>query len=745
MASPAGHGGGGDGVASGGKGSMDGDAAAGEGVTCGICLTDARLAIRGELDCCTHHFCFVCIMAWARVESRCPFCKARFRAIRRPPVPGCFPSERLVTVAERSQVCNPSGHVNSTVNTDPYANTSCSVCNCSSDDNLLLLCELCDSAAHTYCVGLGTVIPEDDWFCTDCMTAKEEHSRCQNDDDSSSDQGNFQITIEAPRADPVTVPSIFNTVDEDYSLSSVRRTSVRSGRHSISNPVPSIFDIVDGDYTTIPIGRLHARSTRLDRTAGRLPSQSTSAESQCPESSQERDNVQVLLHAHSHLKFEKARTLHNSRNLSNRIRELRENWPALRAGSVGFATQLFNSRRGNGTGTISITENQRSAKLVVNSRQNGAGTSDVEERLQSATTFTEEASTSSGHANKISPKDDHDVCKAWKMLEIAKSSGGKKKSNKPSSLNCIAPFSMGNRSTSYSPIDTILGGKNNRLYYEITQKNNVEHNYSAKMEYIPPTMNFGECRKLPENYRTSDHGRITSTIMRQESSNGNVASSSHSEDVDQTFESLCDASRPERSKSDKLRPLTSPLLSGQSMVTSSLRLIPTPRSQSTEMVNPQELSVIATSNDIGIAGSNALVKSSRPDHHESKRKLCSETHADQGSKRSRLNCKITKSDISSLAIRELKLLNIDKTYGSDTFKEVARAATHTVLASCGLEHSQSLALALSRPVCKHTDRIEPLQSPALTKFCRECLCNFVKEVIGSLLSERKMDQTASSC
>jgi PHD and RING finger domain-containing protein 1 len=85
-----------------GKATMADEAA--QGVACGICLTDSRRAIRGELDCCAHHFCFVCIMAWARVESRCPFCKARFRTIRRPPVPGRLPSERIVTVAQRIQV-----------------------------------------------------------------------------------------------------------------------------------------------------------------------------------------------------------------------------------------------------------------------------------------------------------------------------------------------------------------------------------------------------------------------------------------------------------------------------------------------------------------------------------------------------------------------------------------------------------------------------------------------------------------
>lgn len=139
-----------------------------------------------------------------------------------------------------------------------------------------MLCELCDSAVHTYCAGLGTEIPEGDWFCTDCMTAKEEHSRCEIDDDNSSDHGEFKITIEVPIADPVAAPSISDIVDEGHSPNLVQRSSVQSNRPSISDPVPSIYDIVDDDYTTIPIGRVNARSTRLDSRAERLPSQGIS-------------------------------------------------------------------------------------------------------------------------------------------------------------------------------------------------------------------------------------------------------------------------------------------------------------------------------------------------------------------------------------------------------------------------------------------------------------------------------------
>jgi hypothetical protein len=39
--------------------------------TCDICLIKLWEAIRGELDCCMHHFCFVCIMAWSWIRAHC--------------------------------------------------------------------------------------------------------------------------------------------------------------------------------------------------------------------------------------------------------------------------------------------------------------------------------------------------------------------------------------------------------------------------------------------------------------------------------------------------------------------------------------------------------------------------------------------------------------------------------------------------------------------------------------------------
>lgn len=84
-----------------------GDGSDTESQSCGICLCSeesGRAIIRGRIDSCDHYFCFVCIMEWAKVESRCPLCKRRFTGIRRPPMDGVFLNERVVNVPVRDQV-----------------------------------------------------------------------------------------------------------------------------------------------------------------------------------------------------------------------------------------------------------------------------------------------------------------------------------------------------------------------------------------------------------------------------------------------------------------------------------------------------------------------------------------------------------------------------------------------------------------------------------------------------------------
>ncbi|XP_054780465.1 uncharacterized protein LOC129288104 isoform X2 [Prosopis cineraria] len=138
---------------------------------CGICLSEEdKRRVRGVLDCCTHFFCFACIMEWAKVESRCPLCKQRFKTISKPArstTAGVDLRGSVIQVPERDQVYQPSEEeLRSYI--DPYEYVICSECHQGGDDDLMLLCDLCDSPAHTYCVGLGREVPEGNWYCDGC-------------------------------------------------------------------------------------------------------------------------------------------------------------------------------------------------------------------------------------------------------------------------------------------------------------------------------------------------------------------------------------------------------------------------------------------------------------------------------------------------------------------------------------------------------------------------------------------------
>ena len=538
---------------------------------------------------------------------------------------------------------------------DPYADTICTVCNGSRDDELLLLCELCDSAAHTYCAGLGTVVPEGDWFCKDCATVREEQLRWLAENEGRDSQGEFEISIDVPRAEPVAPPSVSDVVDDEHDPD---RTDVWSGGLSTDDPVPSVYDIVGDDFaTSAGIFRMPARN------AEDFPSQCTlSAGSQCPGLTKGRDNGLGAYHARIRLEVERARTLRNSRNLDKRIRELRDNWAALRDGSMGFALRVPNGRRKDMNGSVSVaTEQCHPVPGTVSYRNGGPATS-----VQLPPLSPEETSTSLGHSKKVLHKDACDARKAWKRLEMAKTSGGKKISSNPASLSCSPPFSMGNRSTSYSPIDTVLGHKNHNHPNKVSQQNTANCGQGTKMESTPPAKYTGECRSLSEDSRSRIQERMISFQNRinQDSLNGEVASSIQDQHFDQSLASSCSTGILEKSKS--LHPLKCSSSSGQSPPTSSLQLGPSAGSQYAMMINPEDPPAVSavTTNEIGSAATTEVRTSSRADRHERKRKHSSEKCNAEGSKRSRSACKIAKSEISSLAVRELKLLKIDKMHGT---------------------------------------------------------------------------------
>lgn len=130
---------------------------------CGICHDVSD--VRGVLDSCEHTFCYPCISKWSSIESRCPYCRVRFSVIRQSRSDGTVLAEEQVPVRDQRAIFENREFI------DWLESVRCVVCNGSDAEDRLLLCDGCDQASHTFCVGLDSV-PEDAWFCSQCETAR---------------------------------------------------------------------------------------------------------------------------------------------------------------------------------------------------------------------------------------------------------------------------------------------------------------------------------------------------------------------------------------------------------------------------------------------------------------------------------------------------------------------------------------------------------------------------------------------
>jgi len=115
------------------------------------CICTDTIRFRGTIDSCRHAFCLDCISRWSQIESRCPVCRTRFKLLNDQEVP------------ERDQ----RGLVEDPGFVDWLESVRCVVCAGADDEDQLLLCDGCDQASHTYCVGL-TSVPDDAWYCQQC-------------------------------------------------------------------------------------------------------------------------------------------------------------------------------------------------------------------------------------------------------------------------------------------------------------------------------------------------------------------------------------------------------------------------------------------------------------------------------------------------------------------------------------------------------------------------------------------------
>ncbi|KAJ6854327.1 PHD and RING finger domain-containing protein-like [Iris pallida] len=638
--------------------------------TCGICLSDAGRSVRGRIDSCDHRFCFLCIMEWARVETRCPMCKQRFCSIRRPSSAG---SGRLVPVPERNQVYRPHGN-ESVAPFDPYADVACSECHTSVDEELLLLCDLCDSASHTYCIGLGATVPEGDWYCRDCAILRTEHSKNQTDSESSIDDSYNRL-----RAVTASVPRRSNIEIVSHGFD--------SSRGSLAEPPPS-----------------------QERNGGRPPPRRNSIsqrESRGPAVpvGESISSVQTIIE-------QSARTLQRSRNVQSHIRVLRENWNALRSGSLAFSSRNIDSSSKGGV------ERKKAVRVISDTARHPDSTS-VHNKL--SVDFTAPRKT-------IQSADPEDVSKAWMNMKIAKSIQGDRRGalsshslnfsdNKPrlsvSNGHTTPPCAMTGHTEAVEFSSFSLVEKHKFPY----QKEKVDEHRSKNMQ----SNQSGHSKSPPLRYMKSPVDAHGSKNMQKNQSGhsknpplGYMKSPSFKQDSSSLQEGICNGKKRH-----------SPLQLHIELAT-----------QCGEITLNRQCSRIPS-----VSGISSLValnpndsSSCKVEPGKGKKEVA---RADGNSIRSKGNDNNSaKGDIQSLVKLNLKLLNGDRSLDANKFKEVARLATHTILAACGLENSMSIRLTAS-PICKHSEQVRELRkSNLMPNCCRECFFSYVKDVVNSILLEK---------
>lgn len=284
----------------------------------------------------------------------------------------------------------------------------------------MLLCDLCDSASHTYCVGLGATVPEGDWYCRDCTQILGEHSRTQTD--SVAGNTDSYDSLRELRASQTTVP-VFQMPARDSEMRELASTPVQASQAVVpesqrrvqeasqipvvESKVPvSIFEIISEGTDSSSSHGFSGKQVLEQQNVQQLGRYTTQRDSR-HRISYIRENV-----ASTEARGEQhVRTLQKCRNLQGHIRQIRENWNALRSGSLAFSSSSTNS----------------SHRDYNNKRMNRVNTALSREQEPLSSVGVEQSSDVSA-SSKISHNAwPQDINKAWKMMKIAKSIEGTQK------------------------------------------------------------------------------------------------------------------------------------------------------------------------------------------------------------------------------------------------------------------------------------------------------------------------------
>ncbi|KJZ78899.1 hypothetical protein HIM_01672 [Hirsutella minnesotensis 3608] len=128
-----------------------------------------HLDIVASLDGCEHIIHDACIRSWAQKTNTCPICRNPFHTVR---VYNGVDGTAISTydVQDKKQVAEFDVQQWMPQNIDAEddePSNPCPICNSAEREDVLLLCDSCDAAYHTYCIGIDYV-PQGDWYCMEC-------------------------------------------------------------------------------------------------------------------------------------------------------------------------------------------------------------------------------------------------------------------------------------------------------------------------------------------------------------------------------------------------------------------------------------------------------------------------------------------------------------------------------------------------------------------------------------------------
>ncbi|KAK2591224.1 hypothetical protein QQS21_011089 [Conoideocrella luteorostrata] len=128
-----------------------------------------HLDIVASLDGCEHVIHDSCIRSWAQKTNTCPICRTPFHSVR---VYNGVDGTAISTynVEDKKQVAEFDVLAwlgDNIADEEEEEGNPCPICNSTEREDILLLCDSCDAAYHTHCIGLDH-IPEGDWYCMEC-------------------------------------------------------------------------------------------------------------------------------------------------------------------------------------------------------------------------------------------------------------------------------------------------------------------------------------------------------------------------------------------------------------------------------------------------------------------------------------------------------------------------------------------------------------------------------------------------